>query len=330
MNDTRIYNVYIKEYMFLPFERLCDPVFKHLLGGVDAINNATLYAIGKVPKAKIDLKSFTFIDNFCVRGDLEVAGKRHAIVFNMAKFWYEGESEISLKLQSDFKSLNEFTNYFMGKYKAYDGSEVPSHVKYQYLARVDLEASNDTTLFVNCPLVKAMYGFKDMETEIPTYQLMQKFDIECFESVDLCYIGKSKGSLKRLMKHEKWLEVLALSKRNPQYDYLVYFFTIDDDDIKQIKRTGFNILHRDYTQLNAVSAAELCEAALVNYFKPVLNDKLKDSELSGLKVVKNNLLEKGYTSLVAEVELEGLFGKLSTENRTYKKRHVAEFDLQMR
>ena len=329
MNDKRIYSVHIKEYMFLPFERLCDPVYKPLLNGVDAIRNATVYAIGKVPKVHINPESFTVIDNFCVRGDIEVNGKIHTIMFNMAKFWYEGESDISLKLQSNFKSLGDFTSYFMNKYQAQDGTEVPNHIKYQHLAKVNLEASDHTTLFINCPLAKAMNGFEDMKTEIPTYQLMQKFDIECFDSVDICYIGNSKGSLKRLMKHEKWLEVLALSKKDPHSDYLVYFFTIDDDDVKQIKRPGLNVLHRDYTHLKTKAVAELCEAALVNYFKPVLNDKLKESELSDLKVVKNNLLGKGYTSLVAEVELEGLFGRLASDKRKYNKRHIAEFDLQM-
>ncbi|MHA6613891.1 hypothetical protein ACVA6E_12015 [Photobacterium damselae] len=327
MSDKRVYNVHIKEYVFQPFERLCDPVFKPLLKNVDAIRNATVYAIAKVPKVRVIPESFVFLNNYCVKGDIEIEEKVHTIMFNMAKFWYDSESDISLKLKSNFKSMDSFTDHFMGGYQAHDGAEVLSHIKYQHLAKVDLEASNETTLFINCPLAKALNGFKEVKTEIPIYQLMQKFEIECFESVDICYIGNSKGSLERLMKHEKWLEILALSKKTPQYDYLVYFFVIDDDDIRHIKRPDLNILHRDYTHFKTKVIAELCEAALVNYFKPVLNNKLTDSELSDLKVIKNNLLEKGYSTIVAEVELDGIFGKLSTDKMKYKKRHIAEFDL---
>lgn len=326
--DIRTYNVHISRYMFLPFERLVDSFATDYLKDFAPIKESTVYAIGRVPKISFLPESFVFIDNYKVLGEISIAGKKTRIMFNMAKLWYEDSTDYSLSLQREFKTIKLYTDEAMSRYKARNGDEVPNHIKYQHLASIDITASNETTLHLSCPLAAALDRSGNGNVEIPIYQLLQRFEIDCIDSVDICYIGKSVGTLERLRKHEKWLEVLALTKQNPSYDYFAYFFTIDDDDIKRSVRSGIGLLHRDYSGLPSDATAELCEAALINYFKPILNTNLINSDLSKLKAVKRNLRDKGYNNLVAEVELDGVMGRLSSSTVPYKKRHVIEYNLE--
>ena len=312
-----IFNTYIKRYLSQPFERLFDKEHAKLINGHYINQAATLYAIVEVPKISYIPQSFYPIDNYCFVGQIETGGKNHTVMINVAKTWYETESPLSADLRKRFESLEDFTNYSMSKFSTMEGSNLSNQEKYRSLAEVNVHSSTSDHLSIQCPIAIAGSNGKHPTAELPIYQIVNMFDIDCIEQVETIYIGMSEaGTFNRLRKHDKWGEIMA--NQNPNCDYLVYFFELDDSQIVKDKLQDVNILIRDDTYMDKKSIAQLCEASLINFYKPRHNRQHKHSDIKQADIVKSKLLAKGYNQISTEVELSGILGRLGTGTRPYQ------------
>lgn len=325
----KIFSTYIKEYMFQPNERLFDTEAIMFLKDFQVISDSTIYAIVRTPKIEYKLETFISVGNYCFKGEIKVGNESHTIMINVPKTWYEVEkSDLSIKLRTKHKSISHFIDYEMSKYHNPEFPSMSNQEKYMYLAKVDLDKSDAKNLSILCPIATALNGGEAASTTLPLYQTINMFDIDCIESLDVCYIGKSTSStFERLKKHEKWGPILSDSKAREGFDYLAYFFVIDE---AEIIRKNFGMLESFSRKRNKVEAGaivQLCEASLINYFKPEFNKDIKNADLSKNKLVKFYLKEKGYSKIVTEVELDGVLGRLSTAERKQRSRHEFTLDL---
>ncbi|EKO3608556.1 hypothetical protein M3914_003354 [Vibrio metschnikovii] len=325
MNE-KIFHTYIKTFRYHPFERLFDKSIKGFVKDSFTDENSTLYAIVRTKRVEFITESFYPISNYCVVGQVKCGEKVYSVMFNVAKTWYYSESDVSIRLKNRFKTFDEFTKHFMDQYGNPEKPEISNSDKYMSLASIDLEQSTSKSLFVDCPIARAMNTGKSMCAELPIYQVLNMFDVDCMESLDICYIGKSTAStFDRLRKHEKWGPIMA-QKRDDE-DYLVYFFEIADNEISRDHNGLINYVRRDRNNLPKDALVRLCEASLINFYKPEFNDEYVDTELANSGLYHKWLKGNGYTKVVTEVELEGLLGRLGTNHRSFSTRQEITIDL---
>ncbi|CCO60366.1 hypothetical protein VIBNI_B0559 [Vibrio nigripulchritudo] len=328
VGSEKIFNTYIKEYMFQPNDRLFNSEKSKYIKGFQVINESSIYAIVKVPKANFIPGSFYVTKNYCAVGNIDVAGKVHEVMFNIAKYWFEGESDLSEKLHNDFGTIEKFIEAGMSRYTHKQFSNVSNQDKFMHLAEVDVEQSSIKNLYIKCPIATALNNGNKVYADIPIYQMIQKFDMECIDEVEICYIGKSTAStFSRLQKHEKWGPILSSEGDDNKYDFLAYFFVIDEAAIYRGNLGGVNLIYRDFSELPKGAITSLCEASLINYFKPEFNIEFTSSDLNNSKLFSKWLRKNGYTSVITEVELDGVLGKLSTKERPYQVRHVCDIEI---
>ena len=322
----KLFNSYIKKYQFHPYERLFDKSIKEYVKTDFTDNESKIYAIIETPKVKYIPESFYPVGNYSFVGDVVICKKRHTIIINIAKTWFETESDLSQDLRDDFSSLDEFTSYFMGQYGNPEKPNLSSSEKYASIAQVDLKKSTENVLFISCPLAKAMNGGKDRYAELHIYQMINMFEIECLGNLEIVYIGKSISStFERLRKHEKWGPVLANQKG--EYDHLVYFLEIEDNEFSNSLVNNVRFIKRDINHLPEDPIVKICEASLINFYKPKFNEDHKHSDLANSELVSKWLTKNGYNQLVTEVELDGILGRVGSPVQPYQVRHEVNIEL---
>ncbi|TMO57124.1 hypothetical protein [Pseudoalteromonas phenolica] len=322
----KLFNSYIKKYQFQPYERLFDKSIKEYIKTDFTDNESKIYAIVETPKVKYIPESFYPIGNFSFVGDVVVDDIRHTIMINIAKTWFETESVLSQGLRNKFASLGDFTDYFMGLYGPPERPNLSSSEKYSNIAQVDLQKSTENILFISCPLAKAMNGGKDCHAELHIYQMINMFEIECLGNLEIVYIGKSISStFERLRKHEKWGPILANQKG--KYDHLVYFLEIEDNELSNYLVDNVRFFKRDFNNLPEDPIVKLCEASLINFYKPKFNEDHKCSDLAKSELVTKWLTKNSYNQLVTEIELDGLLGRIGSPVQPYQVRHEVRLEL---
>lgn len=323
---SKTFHTYLKKYQFHPFERLFDKSIRSFIKTEYTERTSTIYAIVETDKVSFVPETFRADTNFCIVGSVKVGSTFHEVRLNMAKTWYDSESDLSLQLRAKFSSVEEFTNYFMSQYQDPKKPNLSSEHLYQQLVNVDLSNTNAEMLRVKCPLVNAMTRGKRAYTELHSFQTLNLLDIDCLGDLEILYLGKSTGStFERLKKHEKWGPIMA--SRKQEKSYIVYFFEINDTLLVQ-ENFGRNLfLINGFNELPKDSIVRLCEASLINYYAPKYNDEYVGSNLKEVGLVNKWLKNNGYTELVTEIELDGVMGKLCTKNKPFQVRHEIKVTL---
>ncbi|MEC4728931.1 hypothetical protein HWQ46_25795 [Shewanella sp. D64] len=324
--SAKYFNTYVSQYMYQPHYRIFEEKNIKILEELEIISKSTIYAIVKTSKVKFIPSSFEMTTNYCVEGKLLVDGKQYNVIFNMAKYWFDGESDLSKGLKSRFKTINEFVDYALSDFIAIDGSNVSNSEKYRRLAQVKPD-STEEQLNVRCPIASGMNNGEPVDANLFVYQLINHYDMDLLSKLEICYIGKSnRSTFKRLKNHEKWGPILS-SKHNEHFDYFAYFFVIDEATIYKLNANKNHLVLRTWSKLPNGVITSICEATLINYFKPDFNKEFVNTDILNVKVVKDWLVAKGFDAIMTEVELEGLMGQLGTKLKPYSGRHVFEISI---
>jgi hypothetical protein len=319
----KTFSTYIKKYQFQPYSRLFDGSIAKYIKTEFTNKEATLYAIVKAPKIRYIPESFYPVDNYSVVGNISVHGEIHEIMINIAKTWFDTDSNLSQQFQSDYNSIDDFTSSHM---KKYDQNQLKCSELYKQLVEVDLELSDASSLLIKCPISVAGSDGNFTHATLPIYQMINQFDISCFDELEIQYIGKStSGAFERLRKHEKWGPISA--KSDSEHEYLVYFFEIDESVISKNQLNNINFIVSTNNDLPSEQISLICEASLINFYKPEFNEDHKSVDLKKSKLLGKWLIENCYTELVTEVELEGMMGRLGTPFRPYTERHEINLPL---
>ncbi|MNZ43371.1 hypothetical protein D3C78_609720 [compost metagenome] len=231
---AKIFHTFLKKYQFHPFRRLFDESIRDYIKTEYTEKISTIYAITESNKASYIPETFEVGEDYCITGAVKIGDKRHTVTLNIARTWYDSESELSKNIRSKFKSRGQFTSYLMSHFISPANPSLTSSQKYKLKAEVDLEKSNNEILYIKCPLAIAMSGDEGACAELHIYQALNFCNSNCLEPLEIIYIGKSTAStFERLRKHEKWGPIMA--GINHEKDYFVYFFEIDENLL--IKKT---------------------------------------------------------------------------------------------
>lgn len=310
---------HIKKYQVFPKNSIYGEHAKNLISEFNK-HEATLYFMVKTKKVTFLPESFRAVGNYCFLGFVEVGGKRHEIIFNAAKMHYDDK-----KISKNFSSVEEFCDFSMREWRSEKFPNLRNDEKYASIVHVDLNESSPNQIVINCPLGRGISG-KDTKIVVTPYQLIMFFDIDCLSNLEILYIGKSNDNTwKRIYNHNKW----GLVDENvlPDEEIIVYFLQLDKSDV-DMGDVGSKIffMHIQESEVPIEDATVAIEAAMISHFieSKKYNDHHVGKNLEKIDVIQNKLKSRGYTNLVVEVCLDGLFGVLGTKKAGFCGYHKIE------
>lgn len=310
---------HIKKYQIFPKRSIYGDYAKNLISEFNK-HEATLYFLVKTKKVTFLPESFRAIGNYCFIGFLEVAGKKHEIIFNAAKMHYDNK-----QISKRFASVEDFCNFSMKEWRNEKFPNLKNDEKYASIAYVDLNESSPNQIVINCPLGRKISG-SDTKIIVTPYQLIMFFDIDCLSDLEILYIGKSNDNTwKRIYNHNKW----GLVDENvlPDEEIIVYFLQLDKSDV-DMGDFGNSVffMRKQESEVPIEDATIAIEAAMISHFieSKKFNDHHVGKELGKIDVIQSKLKSKGYTDLVVEVSLDGLFGVLGTKKTGFGGYHKIE------
>lgn len=315
----KYFQSYIKKYQILPKRSLYDDYAKNLITDFNR-HEATLYFIVKTKKVVFLPETFRAVENYCFVGNLEVAGKKHEIIFNAAKMHFEN-SEIREK----FDSTEDFCNFSMDVFRFKDYPDLSNDEKYALISQVVLDESSPNQLVIDCPLTKRISGVGTKIVFTP-YQLIMMFDIDCLDKLEVLYVGKSNDDTwRRIYNHNKWGNIGE--NIFDDEEAIVYFLQLDKSDVSVGEvEGGITLICRQESDVTIEDATLAIEAAMISYFikEKKFNDHHVGKRVEEIKLIGEKLTNNGYTDLVVEIILEGFFGYLGTDKVGFGNNHKIE------
>jgi len=319
------YHSYIKKFQFIPKSTLYDEESKPIISEFNK-HEATLYCIVKTPRIAFLPKTFSVDENYNLTGKIIVGNNNNNIKdikFNAVEFLYQMP-----QLKEHFSTLEIFCDTYMNLDKRLP--LLSNNLKYKELSSIDMDNSNESKIRLNCPIVQAITQGKGLYSDLRIYQLINYFNINILEDLEIVYIGKSNDNTwNRLYNHNKW-GLLEEHRDKSKEDYLVYFLQLDDSKINISNNDNLSTIHRDNdNKINLVDATKITEASLINYFikNKKFNKEMVNTDLSKWDFIKKKLTDKGYTDVVVELYLDGPFGNLGTIDTGYKAYHNIEYKI---
>lgn len=303
----KIFHTYIKKYQCITPERLYGDYREYIQ--TDFTTTVTsIYFIVKCDSANWLINSFKIGNDYKVNGYILFEGKKQKVTIDMADFWYAMPI-----IQEKFANKYDMANYFMSRSQDFPWRFLPNQIKYRFLSNANKTKSSNNKLVIDCELSKNINTEKVRESYLYIYQAINHFDLPV-PKLEIIYIGSSVSNpFSRLDKHDKW--GIIHSQRQKNEDILIYFAELNGDIIERHLHSDLSIISRNDHHLGRREETLITEMALINHFKPKYNDKHVQRDQRDIrfsKLVKKNLIDKGYTEINVEVLLEGPLGRIGT------------------
>jgi hypothetical protein len=316
----KILHTYVKKFQFFPKSSIYDDDAKYRISEFNR-HQATLYFIVRTKKVSFLPKSFEIGRNYTIRGKVEVAGKSHAVAFDTARMLHGQQL-----LKEKFKTVTELTDYCMKQWGGPAAAGMSNDQKYIEVSHVNVENSTADKLAIRCALYHSISQGRMPEMRIGIHQIINAFDVDCLQPLEILYIGKSNDDTwRRIYDHNKWGLLTEHVKQDDEF--LVYFLEIDKSFLNHESIEGFSFIHRDESELSIETATEATEAALINYFikHKKFNKEFVDSDITKTDLISKKVKGAGYTGLLAEVGLDGVFGKVGTADVGFRDHHMVQY-----
>ncbi|MEB7675195.1 hypothetical protein [Staphylococcus equorum] len=147
------------------------------------------------------------------------------------------------------------------------------------------------------------------KVKIPIFILLMHYhyndNIEDVFTFDILYIGQSKGrnkkrnALERLKNHET-LQEITIKNNQRNKDIIICLFSATN----KIYSEHINFIHKDVSKpMTKEQTINIAESGLINYFKPLYNEKFKNGVFpkENLKAHKN-LFENAYLAVILNID----------------------------
>lgn len=299
--NEKILRLYIAKYHFATQEELHDKKTIKALKSIPEIQMTNLYAIVQTNKLYIDLDSICIHSTYELTCDLIINSNKKTIKFNLLQYYYA-----ELK-NNDELSFNQFVHNiedFLLKIEPFKSNNEKKENLYKYIT-IRKELSHNSTIVIQCPFFWASCGRKNDFINLNLYRVINHFDLDILNELEIIYIGKSMtNTLNRLKEHNKWSAVLAKDQKNPEvnYDYLVYVFNFNKCEtiILDINDQECSVVNYESTY-NLKKLVDNIEVAFISHYKPLLNEKHINTIFDNTDFVKKELMEFGYTRLMLEM-----------------------------
>jgi hypothetical protein len=317
IDDTLVYQTHISEYHVVEKDLLYNEY-----SSFDPFHSktSTVYMLVKTKRIKFIPESFKIKSDFIVEGMVNIGDRREAVAFNPAKFLFASSG-----VTHQYESWEDWAAEAMSHWRV-DSQEkmTPSQI-YRQFSGIDLEQSTEDLLYLNCKLVQTIKkGNLDTRNLLSPVQLAHMFDWDLLDPLEVMYIGKSKNDvLDRARNHNKWGEITT--DLSPEEVALVYFMAVETTSVKKIQ-AGPLISYTKFEdkEIDRNTAAIIAEAALIKHFfdEKRYNKEIVEQDFETVNKVKEKLIKRGYTSVIAELKLDGVFGEVGTAKTGYHVEHT--------
>ncbi|MBA4192350.1 MAG: hypothetical protein C0467_30635 [Planctomycetaceae bacterium] len=317
-DDTLVYSSYIREYHPIEKDLLYNDLCRNSFNEFHR-KETTLYMIVKTDRIEFVPESFCIGGGFRVQGNVRVGGRVEAVVFNVAKFLFARSG-----VTDRYSCWEEWAEQVMSDWQIDGDAEVTAAQTYRQFSKIDLKLSTGELLYIDCKLSQAIkQGNMASRTIVSPVQLAQSFDWNLLGQLEVLYIGKSTdGVLSRARNHNKWGAITT--DLSPEEVAIVYFMDIETKSTAR-EQTGPFVTFREFKDkgIDRESHALITEAALIKHFfsEKRYNERIVGQDFEKVKRVKEKLLHRGYTSVFAELRLDGVFGNVGTPKTGYRAEH---------
>lgn len=135
-------------------------------------------------------------------------------------------------------------------------------------------------------------------------QVVSHFDIDVGNQ-EILYIGKTEREpFERLLPHEKLQELQSKFLRNDGEAIVIHLLGFQKNDID-------NGIQKP-TSLSRTDAITTVESELINYFKPVMNEKYVEDDGKRTWSHIKTLTSSGYEQIATELDIDGQYTKFET------------------
>lgn len=166
------------------------------------------------------------------------------------------------------------------------------------------DADWDTELLKSVDYKKLPGSSRKGTLRLTVDQVINHFEVDVGPQ-EIVYIGKTEREpFERLLPHEKLQELQSRFLRNDGEAIVVHLFGFKVFDVEGVEMKE--------TCINASEAVTANEAELINYFKPVMNDKYVRDAGKRKWVHMVSLKSKGYRQIVTLLEVDGQYTKFVT------------------
>lgn len=312
----KIFHTYIKKYQFLTPERLYDDFVEYFENEFTK-QDSTIYLIVKCKKPRWIGGSVKFLRDYKFAAKIEIDGKIHNVVIDMADFWYA-----MTHMQNNFPDKNAMAHYFMSRSNRIPWNFFPKDLQYKFSSSFEGIEQEGKLLKINCAIMKNANKEGQSLVDVFLYQAINKYELPQ-PKLDIIYIGSSlKSTYSRLQKHEKWGWIQA--QKESDEDILVYFCEIEGGQYQ----LGSPVISRDDHGLTKEDETLITEMALINYFKPKkYNDRHVQRHIRYSGRVKNMLINQGFSQVCVEMLLEGNIAKLGSQHVPKYGEHTIYHDI---
>ncbi|HXC02080.1 MAG TPA: hypothetical protein VNU49_05470 [Opitutaceae bacterium] len=146
---------------------------------------------------------------------------------------------------------------------------------------------------------------------------------------EVLYIGQTDDDEEhRLERHEKLQQVLALRRGDEQTIVLIGRFNVNRLTISSSTANNLNISEGAETEIADGDKLTLVEMALINYFKPELNEIYKKSDgLHGL-IIDRSLVAAGFDAIEVHFDPDNPLMFAGSKAAGFKEEHHIKFSRQ--
>lgn len=248
--------------------------FKPIIEKVERFKNGRIYFVVKRPKSrfkKVKLRKDGFISY--KYKDQGIFSRPHLTPISSLLF---GSSAIDKEIYPSPEELQRKIVYVKSSDPTLRKSDPCENIIYVMPSKGALVRKNKT---IDIKLLRSSLGnYKDEEinTTLFSHQLLRRTgdsNVKC----EICYIGKA-NDLKDRTDGHKYIQQAQAECEDDEEVY-VYFFTPKFEAI-DISSNGTYSEPRDFKKIINEEKVLICEAGLINYFKPDLNNDHKKSDIT--------------------------------------------------
>lgn len=325
----KIFNSYLKEFMFLRNDKLqnnIDIIKEHPI-----VKNSNIYFVTKIKKIRFDLPSIYIDFNYNIKGKIKLGNKKYKFKYPLNNF-YMSMPQIGDYFKTEYNFIN--TYYHSSNIKLLNN--IFMRIKYRKDFKINYQLSDidGKDLYLHSGLTKKLTNNESDELFIHGDNFIGLLDstsnIERTNFTgETIYIGKSIDITKRTSTHDKFSKFYSQLKDDEEL--LFYFMNFDDSNISIDNISNLNnfqfISRTEVDEVQKEDRISLIEASLINYFKPILNKQEKNNNLSETNKVKKFLQHNNFTDIHIELITEGELSKFGNTTIKHSNVHNIKFDI---
>lgn len=326
----KIFHSYLKNYIFLTNDKLQDNQLS-IIKKHEIVKNSNIYFVTKIKKIRLDISSLKIGFNYNLKGAFFVGKEKMPFSYSLVDFYFSIP-----QIEKYFKSKFAFVNYYYDcNLKLRFINDLCMRYKFRKDFRINklLSDSDGKNILINSRLSKKLTKETDeliifAQNIFGLLEANNMLEIDNFIG-DLIYIGKSKDITKRTSTHDKFSKFYSNLKDDEEL--LFYFLEFDDSNLSidqyEILNNFRLITNTEIDEVTKDNRISLIEACLINYFKPILNEQEKNSDIVKSGKVDVHLRKNSFTKIHIEFVTEGVLSKFGNDTTLHSNTHNIEYDL---